>query len=230
MVKINSTSISGSFIGGLFSSLVTPTPSRGPSSPPPSFPPIPLNAQEKQFQINKPRVPSFIPKPPINPTYAAQLKFLSTLPLRQRIDYIKAGLLRTGANALQFKGNQYNQLSQNLNNQAQGLYPNPLARPPAPPVPPRPQNNQQNNFGIQGRDQFNQLNQIGQISQFNGQLNPGIVEDVELLQLQDIDPDLNDPSAPLTFGKLQQIIARQRLMSQQQRLAQINRGPAQSKY
>jgi hypothetical protein len=35
-----------------------------------------------------------------------------------------------------------------------------------------------------------------------------------------------DPTSPLTFGKLQQIIAKQRLLNQQQLLQQINRGPA----
>ena len=38
-----------------------------------------------------------------------------------------------------------------------------------------------------------------------------------------------DPNSPLTFGKLQEIIARQRLLSQQQRLKEINRGPATRK-
>ena len=207
---------SGSFIGGLFSSLVTPT----PSSPPPSFPPIPIRAEEKRFRI-PPRIQQKLP--PVNPTYAAQLKFLSTLPLRQRIDYIKAGLLRTGANALQSKGNFFNKQSQNLYNAAQDLNPNPLARPSPPPVPPRQP--QQNFPGIQARDPSPLVN----LQQQQVSLSPGIVEDVDvgLLQLQDLDPDLNDPSAPLTFGKLQQIIARQRLLDQQQRLRQINRGPAQ---
>ena len=136
------------------------------------------------------------------------------MPLKQRIEYVKAGLLRTGANALQSQGNFFNRQSRNLYNAAQDLQG--LQRPSPPPVPPRQPQQQQNNFnGIQARDPF------------SSNLSPGIVDDVELLQLQDIDPALNDPSAPLTFGKLQQIIARQRLMSQQQRLRQINRGPAQ---
>ena len=35
-----------------------------------------------------------------------------------------------------------------------------------------------------------------------------------------------DPNAPLTFGSLQDMINKQRLLSHQQRLKEINRGPA----
>ena len=44
-----------------------------------------------------------------------------------------------------------------------------------------------------------------------------------------IDPALLknlDPNSPLTFGKMQELIAMQRLVNQQQRLREINRGPA----
>ena len=50
------------------------------------------------------------------------------------------------------------------------------------------------------------------------------VSDAELL----VDPALinqQNPSAPLTFGKVQEMIAMQRLINQQQRLREINRSP-----
>ena len=39
-------------------------------------------------------------KPPLNQPYADRLAFLSTLPLNQRLAYLKSNILRTGANAL----------------------------------------------------------------------------------------------------------------------------------
>ena len=51
------------------------------------------------------------------------------------------------------------------------------------------------------------------------------MEDAEIA----IDPALLknlDPNSPLTFGKMQELIAMQRLVNQQQRLREINRGPA----
>ena len=57
------------------------------------------------------------------------------------------------------------------------------------------------------------------------QYNFRTVSDAELL----VDPALinqQNPSAPLTFGKVQEMIAMQRLINQQQRLREINRSPA----
>ena len=73
-------------------------------------------------------------KPPLNPAYAAQLKFLSTLPLSQRLSYLKAGLLRTGAKILQDKGSNLLRNSYELTNKANSLY---QSRPPPPPAPTR---------------------------------------------------------------------------------------------
>ena len=73
-------------------------------------------------------------KPPLNPAYAAQLKLLSTLPLNQRLAYLKAGLLRTGAKILQEKGSNLLQNSHKLTHQANSLY---TTRPPPPPAPTR---------------------------------------------------------------------------------------------
>ena len=143
-------------------------------------------------------------KPPINQAYAEQLRFLSTLPLNQRLNYIKAGLLRTGANALTTKARLFGRNGNNLNNAANDLYPPPNSRPPPPRPTPRPNN------------QFSGINP-------RNPLTPGIVENIDpdLIRLTDL-----DPNAPLTFGSLQGMIAQQRLVSQQQRLREINRGPA----
>ena len=55
-----------------------------------------------------------------------------------------------------------------------------------------------------------------------------VVDDAELL----IDPAFvnPNPSSPLTFGKMQELIAFQRLSQQQERLREINRGPAIGTY
>ena len=55
-----------------------------------------------------------------------------------------------------------------------------------------------------------------------------VVDDAELL----IDPAFvnPNPSSPLTFGKMQELIAFQRLSQQQERLREINRGPAIGAY
>ena len=54
------------------------------------------------------------------------------------------------------------------------------------------------------------------------------MDDAELL----IDPAFvnPNPSSPLTFGKMQELIAFQRLSQQQERLREINRGPAIGTY
>ena len=143
-------------------------------------------------------------KPPVNPTYAAQLRLLSTLPINQRLNYLKAGLLRTGANVLQAKSNLFGRNSNNLNNAANDLYPPPNSRPPPPPPTPRP-------TGIRPRDPFS--------------LNPGTVEDIDTELLRLVDPP--DENSKLTFGGLQNMIHQQRLLSQRQRLRAINREPAQ---
>ena len=122
----------GSFIGGLFSSLtggnqkkLKPDENQGfmHKNPPEKFR---QDIAEERFL-----------KPPLNPAYAAQLQLLSTLPLRQRLEYIKAGLLRTSARFLQDKGNLFNQNADRLRNQANDLY---STRPPPPPPTPRPGN------------------------------------------------------------------------------------------
>ena len=74
-------------------------------------------------------------QPPLNPEYAAKLRLLSTLPLNQRLAYIKAGLLRTGSRPLQQLGNLFTQNANQYRNQANELYP---SRPAAPPASPRP--------------------------------------------------------------------------------------------
>ena len=83
-------------------------------------------------------------KPPINQPYANRLAFLATLPLNERLGYLKAQLLRTGANALTKGSNTLGRASQNLNNVAANLYsPRPALQPLAVSRP---------GTGIQGRD------------------------------------------------------------------------------
>ena len=86
--------------------------------------------------------------------------------------------------------------------------------------------------GINPRNPLQQQNQLQN-------LRPGQVEsintpDLGLFRLtnpdpiRNLDPGLinNDPNAQLTFGSLQDMITKQRLLAHQQRLQEINRGPA----
>ena len=88
--------------------------------------------------------------------------------------------------------------------------------------------------GINPRNPLQQQNQLQN-------LRPGQVEsintpDLGLIRLTNpdsnsfrgTDPGLtnNDPNALLTFGSLQDMITKQRLLAHQQRLQEINRGPA----
>ena len=88
--------------------------------------------------------------------------------------------------------------------------------------------------GINPRNPLQQQNQLQN-------LRPGQVESINTPDLGSIrfsnpdsnsfrgtDPGLinNDPNAPLSFGSLQDMITKQRLLAHQQRLQEINRGPA----
>ena len=94
-------------------------------------------------------------KPPIHQPYAQRLNFLSTLPLNERLAFMKSNILRTGANALNFGSNSLGRAQQSLTNAANDLYTPKPAPPPVPARPTRPGTNfvspiQAN--GIQPRD------------------------------------------------------------------------------
>ena len=130
-------SFTGSFIGGLFTSLT------GGNTNQPTKPTISTPSKSNHGFVQRNPEEQFLQdiaqdrflQPPLNPEYAAKLRLLSTLPLNQRLAYIKAGLLRTGSRPLQQLGNLFTQNANQYRNQANELYP---SRPKAPPASPRP--------------------------------------------------------------------------------------------
>jgi len=220
----------GSFIGGLFTSLTG-----GNTNPPPTKPTISTPSKSNHGFVQRNPEEQFLQdiaqdrflQPPLNPEYAAKLRLLSTLPLNQRLAYIKAGLLRTGSRPLQQLGNLFTQNANQYRNQANELYP---SRPAAPPASPRPGSLPGGLGGINPRNPLQQQNQLqnlrpGQVESINTP-DLGLIRLTNPNPIRNLDPGLtnNDPS--LTFGSLQDMITKQKLLAHQQRLQEINRGPA----